>query len=121
MEDLDPLVVSQMMRFQRRSWTTLYLEENPFRRFGRATAGSCAGSAQFPQNLVREFEKTASNGFRSDALVDASSRTKKSLLEPAVCHTSARRHTLLTTAVGFTSGNDVPQDTGEFSVRTGLS
>ena len=36
------------------------------------TDGSCAASAQFPQNLVREFEKTASNDFHLQRSVDAS-------------------------------------------------
>jgi hypothetical protein len=31
--------------------------------------------AQFPRNLVQEFEKTASKRFREDALVDATERT----------------------------------------------
>ena len=52
-------------------WTRRCLEENPVRRFGAASDGSCAGSAQFRQNLVRDFEKCAAKRYRQFRAGDA--------------------------------------------------
>ena len=52
-------------------WTTRCHEENPLRRFGPDTAGSCTGSARFRQDLDRDFAICASNRFREFRAGDA--------------------------------------------------
>jgi hypothetical protein len=66
-----PLVNSRHSLTTRTDWTTLYLEENPHRRFGADTASSCAGSAQFRQIPIRDFRKCAAERFLDNAEADA--------------------------------------------------
>ena len=54
------------------------LEAYPKLHRGRHDRFRLANSAQFPLNLIRESEKTASKQFRYDALADAPARSKRS-------------------------------------------
>ncbi len=72
-----PYVIHVGMLVSPRGWTTLCLEENAIRRLGANTASSCTGSAQFCQNLVRDFRKCASERSRKFRAVDATESTKE--------------------------------------------
>ncbi len=60
-------------------WTHRRSEENPVRRIGRATAGSCAASAQFRQNSVWHFAKCAAERFRQFRAGDATDATLRTV------------------------------------------
>ena len=69
----EPFVKIVITRLRRIGWTNTLHEAYRLRDFGHHTAAGYAACPQFPQNLVRDFKKTASKRFRFDAQADATS------------------------------------------------